>query len=78
MATLTAGLHVNWGRRDTVIACGAVLLMETVHLLQRRGSLSRVIIETPGWVRWAGYYALALAILMWAPSDSHQFIYAEF
>jgi len=78
LGALLRGLHLDWSRRDTLVACGAVVVMESLHLLQRRGALPRVIVAVPGWMRWAGYYALALSILLWAQTGSRQFIYAEF
>jgi alginate O-acetyltransferase complex protein AlgI len=65
--------HLPWTVGDMVIVFGGVLMMETVHLLQHR----RVTVSTP-LVRWAGYFALGFAILLWGDSGSKQFIYVRF
>ncbi|HVN86445.1 MAG TPA: MBOAT family O-acyltransferase [Candidatus Binatia bacterium] len=70
--------HLRWSPRDVLIAGGAAWVMVAVHRLQRRAELARIIRATPGWFRWAGYYALALAILIWGQTDATQFIYANF
>jgi hypothetical protein len=78
VTALFVNLPVNWSLRDTVIACGAIVAMEIVHFLQHTRRLSTVLAVTPRWIQWAGYYALALCILIWAQTDSPQFIYAQF
>jgi alginate O-acetyltransferase complex protein AlgI len=70
--------HLHWAAGDVVVVMGALVIMEGVHLLQRRRLLSRVVKETPGWLRWAVYYALGFAILLWGESGSQQFIYVRF
>ena len=78
VAALLTGLDLSWSQHDTVIACAAVVAMEVVHVLQHTQRLSPVIAVTPRWVQWAGCYALALCILIWAQADPRQFIYAQF
>jgi alginate O-acetyltransferase complex protein AlgI len=70
--------HLHWAAGDVVVAMWALVIMESVHLLQRRRLLTRVVKETPGWLRWAVYYALVFAILLWGESGSQQFIYVRF
>lgn len=75
----TAGWHhLKWGAGDMAVVLTALVIMESVHLLQRRQQLSRALIEMPGWVRWAGYFAVGFAILIWGESGSQQFIYVRF
>jgi hypothetical protein len=68
---------LKWSAGNALIACGAVVTMEVVHLLQRQGLLSQVVWARPA-VRWAGYVALGFAILIWGDSNTTQFIYAKF
>jgi alginate O-acetyltransferase complex protein AlgI len=70
--------HLKWSAGDVVVLLAALVIMESVHLLQRRRLLSRVVKEIPGWVRWAGYLALGFAILIWGESGSQQFLYVRF
>ena len=70
--------HLNWTGADIVVAVVGVIVMESVHLLQRTETLPRLIVATPGWARWAAYYALGFAILLWGESGSRQFLYVRF
>jgi len=74
---MVAARHLKWSAGNALIACGAVVTMEVVHLLQRQGLLSQVVWARPA-VRWAGYVALGFAILIWGDSNTTQFIYAKF
>lgn len=65
--------HLRWSPGDVVVVFGAALIMEAVHLLQRL----KVAVDLP-LVRWAGYFALGFAILLWGESGSKQFIYVRF
>jgi len=75
----TAGWHhLKWSAGDVVVVAVALVIMESVHVLQRRRLLSPVVREIPGWIRWAGYFALGFAIVIWGESGSQQFIYVRF
>lgn len=74
-AVLGSGLGASPGH--LLIAAIGLLTMETAHILKRSGHLSKLI-AGPVWVRWAGYYALGFAILLWGESGAHQFIYGRF
>jgi len=70
--------HLKWSAGDVVVVVAALVIMESVHLLQRRRRLSHVVKEIPGWIRWAGYFTLGFAILIWGESGSQQFLYVRF
>jgi D-alanyl-lipoteichoic acid acyltransferase DltB (MBOAT superfamily) len=55
-----------------------VLLMEFIHLSQRRPKLKQWIGALPIWIRWLGYYAMAIAIYMFGHHDVKGFIYEKF
>jgi alginate O-acetyltransferase complex protein AlgI len=59
-------------------AIGAVLILETVHVLERRGSLYARLMARPAAVRWAVYYGLILSILAFGIFEARTFIYAQF
>lgn len=56
----------------------AVILLEVVDGLARNRRVAGAFVAGPAWVRWAGYYAVFLAIAVLAPFDSQQFIYFQF
>jgi len=74
---VVAGSHFGASPGDLVIAAIGVVMMETVHIMKHNGSLPHLL-AGPVWVRWAGYYALGFAILLWGESGARQFIYARF
>jgi hypothetical protein len=63
---------------QALVAAAAVVVMEAVHLLQHHGKLDGLLARAPTAVRWAGYYAMVLAILLWGEFDSRPFIYVAF
>jgi alginate O-acetyltransferase complex protein AlgI len=65
--------HLRWTAGDIALVTGAALIMEIVHLLQRR----KMTVSSP-LLRWAGYFVLGFAILLWGESGSTQFIYVRF
>jgi alginate O-acetyltransferase complex protein AlgI len=77
-AALAGAQHLNWSAGDVAVLVGAAVLMEIIHLLQRRRLLTHLVVTMPGWVRWAGYFALGFAVLIWGESQSKQFIYVRF
>jgi alginate O-acetyltransferase complex protein AlgI len=63
---------------DFLIAVLSIALMEFIHYKQRNGSLREAISAKPYYVRWAGYYAIILAILFLGVFGQRQFIYFQF
>ena len=56
----------------------SIIAMELVHLLQTRGSVREMIRSKPVWLRWAVYYGLIVAVLLFGSFGSRQFIYFQF
>lgn len=77
LRTVLAGSHLGANPADLGIAAVGLIIMETVHVLKHNGQLSRLI-AGPVWVRWAAYYAVGFAILLWGQSGAQQFIYVRF
>ena len=69
---------LDWTAADVPLMIFALVIMETIHVLKRRGQLSTVLRVTPGWARWAAYCTLGLAILLWGETGAKQFIYVRF
>jgi len=63
---------------DFIIAVLGIALMEFVHYKQRNKSLRELVSTKPFYVRWAGYYAIILAILFLGVYGQRQFIYFQF
>lgn len=82
------GLEINKGIREAYLvgqssaewrrAIVAILVLLGVQFLQARGSLLSFLARQPGVARWAAYYGLVAAILVYSVTNSDQFIYFQF
>jgi alginate O-acetyltransferase complex protein AlgI len=63
---------------ELLVATGSIMILEIVHLIQRRGSIREMLTHKPLWVRWALYYGAITAILLCGNFGSKQFIYFQF
>jgi D-alanyl-lipoteichoic acid acyltransferase DltB (MBOAT superfamily) len=67
------------GKYELLIVVCAILLMEAVQFLQSRyPDLRARARQLPMWLRWAGYYGLVLAILVFGMFGLTEFIYVQF
>lgn len=65
-------------KTEFVIVVAAILVMELLHLLQRRGSLRQMVAQQPVWVRWPLYYVGVLLVMVLGKFNHTQFIYFQF
>mgnify|MGYP001563030916 FL=1 len=66
------------GGFEFVIAIAAIVIMEIVHILQKRKSCVERIRNYPLWVRWSSVYALIAAVYFLGIFDDTAFIYFQF
>ena len=67
------------GRPSLFILCILLLIvLESVHLLQRRIDWRAVLKFKPVWIRWAVYYSLVISIMLLGSLDAEPFIYFQF
>ena len=59
-------LYLGTDKVNFLMACGFIVLMETVHYLQKKGILHKVLTQKPTWIRWSLYVGLVLMILWFA------------
>jgi D-alanyl-lipoteichoic acid acyltransferase DltB (MBOAT superfamily) len=55
-----------------------ILLLEMVHILQKRVSIIEFINAKPWYIRWGIYYLFVLILLTMSTSTNNQFIYFQF
>lgn len=72
------GINVALGRNELIIAFSAILLMESVHLLQRNMSVRQFVSKKPSLLKWSMYIGLAVIIVLFGKFNSHAFIYFQF
>lgn len=71
-------LFMNQGAKVFTVSVVAILIMETVHLIQRNGSVSQLIMQKPAVVRWSVYYIALIAVLLFGQFGNQEFIYFQF
>jgi alginate O-acetyltransferase complex protein AlgI len=78
-SSLGIGSIMPGGKYELLIALCAIFLMEVIHILQFRNiDLRAYSIRLPIWMRWAAYYVLVLAILIFGMFGLSEFIYIQF
>lgn len=69
---------LGFRKTDYLVALGSIGVMEGFHLIQRHGSIRHLLSGRPAWFRWAVYYLLIAAILLFGIFKKSQFIYFQF
>jgi D-alanyl-lipoteichoic acid acyltransferase DltB (MBOAT superfamily) len=70
--------NVALGGVGFVVAVGAIVFMELIHLLERRVDMRRFLSKRPLAVRWTVYYGLTLSIIFFGVFNQNAFIYFQF
>lgn len=55
-----------------------IVILEMVHLFQKRRSMLQFVNSKPKYVRWSIYYAFVLLLLIFGTASHSQFIYFQF
>ncbi len=71
-------LFMDQSAKVFVVSVAAIVVMETVHLIQRNGSVSQLIMRRPAAVRWSIYYIAVIAVLLFGQFGNQEFIYFQF
>ncbi len=72
-------LEIGAGRNDLIIMIVTVAVMFAVEIWQGdRHDVRSLFAEQPKWRRWAIYYALFIAIVIWGVFRQSSFIYFQF
>jgi D-alanyl-lipoteichoic acid acyltransferase DltB (MBOAT superfamily) len=75
LASLNA-LGLNY--YELFIACAAILVMESIHLMERHTHMRHFLRTKPVWIRWGVYYFLLISIIYLGIFGEQQFIYFQF
>ena len=65
-------------KKEMFIGLCALVILGIHHLLQRKKSVRELLNAKPIWIRWAVYYALIFAILVFGYLEPSEFIYFQF
>ena len=60
------------------LACASLAFLLAAQGVQSRWDVQQLLIRTPVWLRWSGYYALIFGILMFGRFEEVEFIYFQF
>jgi D-alanyl-lipoteichoic acid acyltransferase DltB (MBOAT superfamily) len=71
-------LFMNQGIKVFAVSVISIAIMEVVHLIQRNGSVSGLMMQRPVWVRWSVYYMAIIAVLLFGQFGNQEFIYFQF
>jgi alginate O-acetyltransferase complex protein AlgI len=71
-------LHAGISRFDFILAVTAVIMMEFIHLIQRKYGVRDWINSKPAYLRWSIYYIAILMIIFFGYFQNRQFIYFQF
>ena len=70
--------NIKIGRIDLIFSVFLIIFLETIHYIERKFSLSKILITKPIYVRWTIYCCLILAIIFFGVFENRQFIYFQF
>jgi D-alanyl-lipoteichoic acid acyltransferase DltB (MBOAT superfamily) len=65
-------------QNEFFIAIAAILFMECLHFIIRKGESLEMLKKRPVWFRWGVYYVLVLSILNLSMGENSPFIYFRF
>jgi D-alanyl-lipoteichoic acid acyltransferase DltB (MBOAT superfamily) len=75
---LPVNLHLGVTKTELFIGIAAIILMETIHIMQSKYNLKEWINSRPIFLRWSIYYAVVLMIIFLGVYENRQFIYFQF
>jgi hypothetical protein len=70
--------HIGLTGFEIISIILAVLVMEIVHILQRKGSVREMVSRMPVIARHSLYYLLLMSILILSANSAERFIYFQF
>lgn len=70
--------NIKIGRIELIFSVFLIVFLETIHYIERKFSLSKILITKPIYVRWTIYCCLILAIIFFGVFENRQFIYFQF
>jgi alginate O-acetyltransferase complex protein AlgI len=76
--TSLSGLTLDLGAYWLATSIGAIAVLEAVQFAQRRRSVSSWLSTQPPLLRWAAYYAIIMAILVFGEFGGQDFVYFQF
>jgi D-alanyl-lipoteichoic acid acyltransferase DltB (MBOAT superfamily) len=78
VSTVAPALDLGLHGIDIPVAVIALLIMESVHMLQRHTPIRHLLANQSGWLRWSVYSTAVLMILLFGEFTSRDFIYFQF
>ncbi len=73
-----ADFYLDMGAYEFKVGVISILLLEVVHVIQRKVRIRTALCERPVWVRWSFYYAGMMYLLLFMRLGGAKFIYFQF
>lgn len=70
--------YIGMSNNDIWLSIALIMFLETVHYLQNRYNIYKLLLSQSGYIRWVVYYIFVIAILFLGVFENHQFIYFQF
>jgi alginate O-acetyltransferase complex protein AlgI len=71
-------MKVFSSRNNVYIVVSLIIILESIHFIQRKESILVFLNKRPVWQRWGIYYFFVFVILIFGRFDVASFIYAKF
>lgn len=65
-------------KKDMALSFLLIILLESVHSLQKKINVHEIFVSKPAYFRWAVYFTLIIAIVSFGVFENRQFIYFQF
>ncbi len=76
---ILAPILMGHEKYEFIVALGGIVFLETMHFIQRKGSVRKMISARPVWVRWPIYFCVVYGILVFGAFQAGaDFIYFQF
>lgn len=71
-------IFLGQGAKAFVVAIALIVFMESIHMIQRHGSIRHMLDKRPAYIRFAIYIILILGIIFLGQFQNTEFIYFQF
>ena len=71
-------IYLGLGAYEFWIGVAGIVVLEAVHLVQRRVPIRETLASRPAWLRWSLYYAAVTLLILFAEPDGGKFLYFQF
>jgi D-alanyl-lipoteichoic acid acyltransferase DltB (MBOAT superfamily) len=75
---IRSSLRIGISNNEFIIAAMSIIFLESLQILQRHGSIRKMLSARPIAVRWFVYFAFVIGLIAFGVFGKNQFIYFQF